>query len=41
MQAFGSFPPTRMQAVVRRIGRRLPNNWLGQRTAGWLRAPFR
>lgn len=38
MSAFGTFPPTGTQAVVRRMGRWLPNNWLGQRAAGWLRA---
>lgn len=34
---FGSFPPNRLQAIVRDIGGRLPRNWPGRRFSGWLR----
>jgi FkbM family methyltransferase len=38
IQPFGTYPPTRLQAVVRDIGQRLPKNWPGLRFSGWLRA---
>jgi len=34
---FGTHPPSILQIVVRRIGRRLPQAWLGRRIAAWLR----
>lgn len=34
---FGTYPPTRLQETVRRIGGSLPANWPGRRFAGWLR----
>jgi FkbM family methyltransferase len=38
IEPFGTFPPTRLQAIVRDIGRRLPKNWPGLRFSGWLRS---
>ncbi len=37
LAAFGSYPPSPLQTLVRTIGGRLPYNWAGQRFAGWLR----
>jgi FkbM family methyltransferase len=38
IEPFGTFPPTRLQTVVRDIGGRLPKNWPGLRFSGWLRS---
>jgi FkbM family methyltransferase len=34
---FGTYPPNRLQDLVRDVGRRLPRNWPGLRLSGWLR----
>lgn len=36
--AFGTFPPSRLQHGITRVGRKLPHNWVGKRLSGWLRA---
>jgi len=38
IEPFGTYPPNRLQDVVRDIGGRLPMNWPGLRFSGWLRA---
>jgi FkbM family methyltransferase len=38
IEPFGTYPPNRLQAAVRDIGQRLPNNWPGLRFSGWLRS---
>jgi FkbM family methyltransferase len=35
-EPFGTFPPTRLQDLIRDIGGRLPKNWPGMRFSGWL-----
>lgn len=34
---FQSYPPNRLQSLAIGVGRRLPNAYLGQRMAGWIR----
>ena len=37
-KSFGAFPPNHVQRLIIRVGRRLPNNWIGKRLAAWSRS---